>query len=117
MSYHNVEIQYISGRVAVLTVFDDGVEKENIVLSDYTTKESIHELFQAKGFVKKTRETLHMDRADTKVSPLEIPVRGGKTIDEESQEVRGSRFRLFFSFAPKLTNGNLFLLSDQKCVF
>ena len=42
-SYRNVEVKFISGRKAVMTVYegiskDSWVEKESIVLSEYQTK-------------------------------------------------------------------------------
>jgi len=50
-SYRNVEIVFIHGRQAVLTIFEDGAEKEKITLSDYKTQEEMHNLFAAKGFL------------------------------------------------------------------
>ena len=43
-SYHNVEVKFIHGRKAIMTIYESGdgeeswVEKEKIVLSDYKTK-------------------------------------------------------------------------------
>ena len=49
-SYHNVEVTFVHGRKAIMTIYESGdgeesgekgwVEKEKIVLSDYKTKVS-----------------------------------------------------------------------------
>jgi len=57
-SYHNVEVTYIPGRKAVLTIFDDGEETEKIVLSDYQTKEEMHSMMLEKGFTLKSEEEI-----------------------------------------------------------
>ena len=56
-SYRNVEVKFIHGRKAVMTIFegesaearDDWEEKEKITLSDLTTKEEMHALMVEKG--------------------------------------------------------------------
>eukprot|EP00592_Proboscia_alata_P004642 CAMPEP_0194371858 /NCGR_PEP_ID=MMETSP0174-20130528/20227_1 /TAXON_ID=216777 /ORGANISM="Proboscia alata, Strain PI-D3" /LENGTH=143 /DNA_ID=CAMNT_0039150097 /DNA_START=40 /DNA_END=471 /DNA_ORIENTATION=+ len=52
--YQNVEIEFIYGTAAVLTVFDDGVEVETIMLADYETRAELDALFKEKGFKLKT---------------------------------------------------------------
>jgi hypothetical protein len=52
--YKNVEVHFISGKRAVLTIFEGGRELEKITLSDYNDKEKLHTLFAEKGFVKYT---------------------------------------------------------------
>jgi hypothetical protein len=56
--YRNVDIEYIHGRTATLTIFEDGVEVEKIILSDYKTRDEMHELFRTKGFIKKSTEEI-----------------------------------------------------------
>lgn len=51
-SYKEVEVNFISGRKAVLTIFKDGKEQEKITLSDYNDKDKLHALFVEKGFTK-----------------------------------------------------------------
>lgn len=42
-------MEYIHGRRAVLTIYEDEEEVEKITLSDYATKEEMHALFVEKG--------------------------------------------------------------------
>ena len=50
--YHNVEIKFIHGKKATLTIFDDGEETETIMLSDIKTESEMHSMMQEKGFKK-----------------------------------------------------------------
>jgi Sep15/SelM redox domain len=56
--YQGVDIEYAHGRKAVLTIYKDGEEQEQITLSDYKTKEEMHALMVEKGFVKKSDEEI-----------------------------------------------------------
>jgi len=58
ITYHNVEIEFIRGRKATMTIMDDSVEVETVVLSDYEEIEDMHALFVEKGFQKMTEEEL-----------------------------------------------------------
>ena len=51
-SYKDVEVRFISGKKAVLTIFKDGKEQEKITLSDYNDTDKLHALFAEKGFTK-----------------------------------------------------------------
>lgn len=53
-SYRGVQIEYISGRTAALSVFHDGVLHEDVQLTDIATKDLMHRLMLEKGFVKKS---------------------------------------------------------------
>lgn len=44
-----------------MTIFEDGVEKEQVLLYDLKTKEDMHALFQKKGFQKKNEEVIQED--------------------------------------------------------
>lgn len=48
--YKDVEVRFIAGKKAVLTIFNDGYEMEKITLSDYDDKQQLHKLFKEKGF-------------------------------------------------------------------
>lgn len=56
--YQGIDIEYVHGRKAVLTIYKDGEEQEQITLSDYKTKEEMHALMVEKGFVKKSDEEI-----------------------------------------------------------
>lgn len=54
--YENVEVTYVSGKKAILTIFDDDQEIDRIALSEYKTREELHEMMVKKGFKKKNQE-------------------------------------------------------------
>jgi hypothetical protein len=56
--YHDVEIEYIRGEDAVLTIFHDQEEKERVNLHQYNSKAELHQLFQEKGFFRRTDEEI-----------------------------------------------------------
>ena len=53
-----MDVEFIPGRKAVMTIYQDGVENEKITLSDYNDKEKLHALFIEKGFEKYDEEEL-----------------------------------------------------------
>lgn len=55
--YENVEVRYIKGRKAILTIYDDEQELEKVTLSDYKTREEMHKMMVGKGFAKKSENT------------------------------------------------------------
>eukprot|EP00584_Thalassiosira_punctigera_P002325 CAMPEP_0172538236 /NCGR_PEP_ID=MMETSP1067-20121228/9667_1 /TAXON_ID=265564 ORGANISM="Thalassiosira punctigera, Strain Tpunct2005C2" /NCGR_SAMPLE_ID=MMETSP1067 /ASSEMBLY_ACC=CAM_ASM_000444 /LENGTH=176 /DNA_ID=CAMNT_0013323691 /DNA_START=152 /DNA_END=682 /DNA_ORIENTATION=+ len=70
-SYRNVEVKFIHGRKAIMTIWEAGYdnggvdgdrerweEVEKITLSDYKTKVEMHALFIEKGFQMKSEEEL-----------------------------------------------------------
>lgn len=57
-SYQNVDIEFISGKKATLTIFHDGTEKEVVELQGLETEEEMHQLMLQKGFVLKEEEEL-----------------------------------------------------------
>ena len=61
-TFQNVEIKYIHGRKAVLTIFHDGEEHEKIELSGLHTRQEMHAMFLEKGFVKKSDEEIEAIR-------------------------------------------------------
>lgn len=56
--YKEVEVNFISGKKAVLTIFQNGKELEKITLSDYDDRNKLHQLFVEKGFAKFTNEEI-----------------------------------------------------------
>jgi len=65
-SYQNVQVKFVPGRKAIMTIYESGdddedeeeswVENEQIVLSDYKTKDEMHALMVEKGFQLKSPE-------------------------------------------------------------
>ena len=70
--YKNVEVKFISGRAAVLTIFKDGMEHEKLTLSDYDDKDKLHELFSQKGFTKYTSSEMTERRKMTTTIKREL---------------------------------------------
>jgi hypothetical protein len=56
--YEGVEIKFVHGQVATLTIFHDGKKKEDVLLSELKTKAEMHFLMVNKGFVRKTEEEI-----------------------------------------------------------
>lgn len=56
--YEGVEVTYIHGKKAVLTISENGEEREKVTLSDLKTKEEMHEMMVEKGFVRKSDEEI-----------------------------------------------------------
>ena len=54
--YQGVTVTFVKGRKAVMKIFQDGQEVEEIDLQNLDDKDKLHETFQAKGF--KLREDL-----------------------------------------------------------
>jgi hypothetical protein len=59
-SYQNVEVEYVAGRTAVLTIYRGGIEQEQVILHTLATQEDMHQMMQRKGFVR--RETASPER-------------------------------------------------------
>jgi hypothetical protein len=59
-SYKNVDIQFVSGKKAIMTIYKDGISVEEIHLHEYeefeNTSEKLHALFAEKGFERLTEE-------------------------------------------------------------
>ena len=56
--YENVKIEWIRGREALMTIYEDEKELKKIKLYDYKKKEEMHELFRNEGFKKKSQAQL-----------------------------------------------------------
>lgn len=92
--YHGVEVEYLRGRDAVLTIYQDGMERETVILSDIPTKEELHEVMLEKGFQRKSNDEimqikaeLYWRREEEKVETLkrnsEIISRHKKIVEEQ----------------------------------
>jgi hypothetical protein len=58
IQYHGVEVEYVQGRSAILTIYRDGQEQEQVTMIDYKTKEELHTLMVNKGFRRKSDEEI-----------------------------------------------------------
>lgn len=60
VTYRNVEIEFIRGKKATMSIMEDGEEIENIALSDYDEEgeEAMHDLFKQKGFERMSPEEI-----------------------------------------------------------
>ena len=71
--YKNVEVKFIPGRQAVMTIYNkEGEQLEKITLSDYNDKEKLHELFIEKGFEKYSDEELAEIRKEKEEAEAEL---------------------------------------------
>ena len=50
--YRNVELQFVKGKAAVLSIFSDGELKEEVDMHQYGTKEELHTMMVEKGFIR-----------------------------------------------------------------
>jgi hypothetical protein len=51
-SYHNVEVEFVPGKHAKMTIYEDGVAGETIDMTLLITKDDMHNLMVDKGFEK-----------------------------------------------------------------
>lgn len=56
--YRGVTLKFVHGKTAILTIKEDGVFKEEVVLHKISTKAAMHQMMLEKGFVKKTDEEI-----------------------------------------------------------
>jgi hypothetical protein len=59
-SYRGVSIRYVAGRTAIMTIYRNAIEQEEIVLHTLKTKKDMHEMMTQKGFVLKSPEELNV---------------------------------------------------------
>lgn len=70
--YENVKIEWIRGREALMTIYEDEKELKKIKLYDYKKKEEMHELFRNEGFKKKSQAQLIKEHtAEKDIAQLE----------------------------------------------
>jgi Sep15/SelM redox domain len=76
-SYEGVMIEYIHGRTAVMTIYEDDVEKEKVQLHNIQSRREMHELMRQKGFVQK---------ATTKPKETKAPKKGDVRLIKDKKE-------------------------------
>ena len=95
--YRNVQVNFIHGKKAVLTIFQgEGTNKEEvekITLSDFDDTEKLHALFLEKGFEKYTDEEIAANREEAMPKHLSHLAEGKSPIEvskkrENFQSVR-----------------------------
>lgn len=59
-----MEVEFKHGMDAVLTVLEDGVERERVVLSDLPSKEAMHRMMMDKGFQRKSEHEIARMKAE-----------------------------------------------------
>jgi len=59
MEYSGITIDWIRGKKAVLTIYDDGKEIKDIPLYTLKTRNDMHKLMIDEGFQKKTQQEKH----------------------------------------------------------
>ncbi len=73
--YEGVDIEWIRGRKAVMTIFKDGAEVEDVALYDLKTREEMHKLMVEKGFQKKTAgqkmEEIQVEQREKQIQQVE----------------------------------------------
>jgi len=92
--YKGVEVTFIQHRQAIMTVFEDGEEKEKITLSDVKTKPEMHAMMLEKGFEKKSEEEiedLKKQKEEEKVKEEEERRRAREERQKKAEERRKQR--------------------------
>jgi len=68
MEYGGISIDWIRGKKAILTIYDDGKEIKDIPLYELKTRNDMHKLMIDEGFQKKTQqqkiEEIQVDRIE-----------------------------------------------------
>jgi hypothetical protein len=84
ITYRNVEINFVHGRTATMTILKDGNEVERIILSDYENQgeEAMHGLFREKGFEQLSDEELRKKLADRDEKEREDEMMRSKMAEE-----------------------------------
>jgi hypothetical protein len=54
--YAGVTIEWIRGKRAIMTIFENGQQKEDVQLYELQTREQMHNLMKEKGFHRKTSQ-------------------------------------------------------------
>ena len=57
--YHGVEVNFIHGKEAILTVYNESKIQETIKLSELKDRGEMHNLMRAKGFVRKSDDEIY----------------------------------------------------------
>lgn len=53
-SYEGVTVRFVPGRTAIMTIYQDGKEKEKVVMHELKSKQDMHKMMNQKGFALKS---------------------------------------------------------------
>jgi len=85
-TYKGISIEYVPGRSATLTIYENEIEKERILLSSYKKKKDMHALMVEKGFERKSEEEIKRDEEKRMLEKKEQE----KNQRKEQQHLRGN---------------------------
>ena len=89
-SYHGVEIQYIHGKSAKLSIFHNGELQQEIPLSNIPSKDLMHSVMVEHGFVRKTDETLAKEKEDTMARVAATKAESDAILAKQQHEATGT---------------------------
>ena len=84
--YKGVEVEYVHGRNAVITITKDGEEQEPFTMSDLKTKEEMHKFMLDSGFEKKSEEEIEEMKAAKKARDEANAARLAELYEDESDD-------------------------------
>lgn len=84
-SYQNVGVEFRMGSRAVLTIYHDGAEHEQIELQEIKTEVEIHRMMLDKGFLPKSEEEVAMIREVGGAAQKEDRNKRDKRFEKEKQ--------------------------------
>ena len=90
-----MDVKFVSGKKAIMTVYKDGVTVEEIHLHEYEeyedTSEKLHALFAEKGFVRLTEEETKQRIANMEQEEEENRIRRIQELEEMKRKRREER--------------------------
>lgn len=89
-SYHGVEIQYIHGKSAKLSVFHDDELQHEIPLSTIPSKDLMHSVMVEHGFVRKTDEELAKEKEETMATGTVTKAEDDSILAKQRHEAAGT---------------------------
>lgn len=120
-TYEGVTVEYIRGRKPVLTIYEDGVKREEVEMATHTSVESLHSLMEEKGFHKKGGVAGKSAAVDTSSKALagkerleKIPVGGAQGDVVANEDVLESTPMHAFGYFTAAVIGGFLIYSIAK---
>lgn len=66
--YEGIKVKYIHGRTAIMTIYEDGKEKEKITMHELKDRKAMHAHMLEKGFKRKSQEEMERITNDIKAA-------------------------------------------------